>query len=315
VSGDAKLLLLYYFTSPHKNMAGVFHCPVAYTSDEIGLDPETVRGLLLTLKDFITFDPETDEVFVHGLAESAIGDELKAGDTKRKTLERHLRGIHSTRLLHLFQQRYAQWGLKVAIPEQRQPPPDTPADTPPDTPADTKAVEEQKKNLTEPRTSLVELHSTPAVSLSLVKSGHPARSLTEIQSRLAAFLGEAVQDGHRRVRLDEWRKVAASLVFAYWAAKTGHTRALLDPKRESILVRGLRDNGDNPHELLYVVDGALKDDWTMGRDPRSTKRYDGIETLFKDRAHVEKFAGLCQGYKDGKPHPMAVKHLGETDVA
>jgi hypothetical protein len=117
------------------------------------------------------------------------------------------------------------------------------------------------------------------------------------------------------VRVDEWRKVAASLVFAYWAAKTGHTKALLDPKRESVLVRCLRLNGDNVHELLYVVDGALKDDWTMGRDPRSTKRYDQIQTIYQDREHVEKFAGACKGYVEGKPHPMAVKHLGDTEVA
>jgi hypothetical protein len=114
-----------------------------------------------------------------------------------------------------------------------------------------------------PDPDLVELRSTP--SLSLVRGND--QSLTAIQARLAAFLGAAAEDGRRRVRVDEWRKVAASLVFAYWAAKTGHTKALLDPKREGVLVRCLRLNGDNVHELLYVVDGALKDDWTMGRDP------------------------------------------------
>jgi hypothetical protein len=79
LSREAKLLLCYYFSSPHKNMAGIYHCPVAYVADETGLDPETVRAGLQAIKDWVTFDPDTDEAFVHGLAETAIGTTSRRG--------------------------------------------------------------------------------------------------------------------------------------------------------------------------------------------------------------------------------------------
>jgi hypothetical protein len=157
LSKEAKLLLCYYFSSPHKNMSGVYHCPVAYVADETGLDGDTVRAGLIALEGFLTFDPDTDEVFVHGLAETAIGDELKAGDTKRKALERHLNAVHSSRLLHLFAQRYGRWGLRIPLPDQRN----TPAHTPSDTPSDTRAVavDEQEKNRTEITTAAAPAHA------------------------------------------------------------------------------------------------------------------------------------------------------------
>jgi hypothetical protein len=140
LSKDGKLLLAYYFSSPHKNMSGVFYCPISSASDETGIDPKAMKTLLTALKDFVTFDADTDEVFVHGLAEQAIGLDLKAGDTKRKSIERHLNAVHSHRLLHLFQQRYAHWGLRVPTRELRQAVSDTPSDAPPDAPSDTRAV-------------------------------------------------------------------------------------------------------------------------------------------------------------------------------
>lgn len=314
LSRDGKLLLAYYFSSPHKNMTGVYPCPIAYASDETGIDPETIRGLLLTLKEFVTFDPETDEIFVHGMAETAIGEELKAGDTKRKHLERHLSAVHSTRLLHLFHQRYARWGLKVRIPDQRQPLVDTLSDTPSQGVADTRAVKEQEPN--RPEEDLVEQGST-AVSLTVIGSVKPAKakSLETVQARLAAVLAGVVADGRRRVGADEMRRVKAELVFAYWASKLDHPKALLDAERERRLTKRLEENGGDVHELLYVVDGALKDEWTMGRSQRSTKKFDGIETIYQDRAHVEKFAAMCPAYKAGDPHPMATKYLASAEVA
>lgn len=153
---------------------------------------------------------------------------------------------------------------------------------------------------------------TDGVGMGLVVGSlKPAKALTvdEITSRLAVFLEAAGEEGFRRMAADELRRVQAQLVFSYWAKKMGHERALLDHDRERRLIKRLEENRGNVDELLYVVDGALRDDWTMGRDNRSTKRFDGIETIYQDRAHVEKFAGMCQGYKDGKQHAMAVKYL------
>jgi hypothetical protein len=153
-------------------------------------------------------------------------------------------------------------------------------------------------------------------SLALVpsRSPGPARTLEAVEARLAVVLAGVSADAHRRAGADEIRRAGAALVFSYWARKLDHPKALLDDDRERRLVKRLTENGGDVHELLYVVDGALKDDWTMGRSQRSSKKFDGIETIFQDRAHVEKFAALCPGYKAGTPHPMATK-FQSTEVA
>lgn len=111
-----------------------------------------------------------------------------------------------------------------------------------------------------------------------------------------------------RITKDAFRGVMVKIVFSYWAKRLGHEQALFDSKRDQVIRQRLRENQDNLSELLYAVDGALRDDWVMGRDPKSVKRFDGIESIFQDRAHVEKFAGAMAPYRAGTPHAMAEKY-------
>lgn len=108
----------------------------------------------------------------------------------------------------------------------------------------------------------------------------------------------AISEGERE-------NVVASLVFSYWAEVLGHQRALLDGKRKARIVSRYRESRD-PSELLFVVDGVRKSEFHRGA---SGTKYDGIETVFRDRAQVEKFAALG-GHGDGKTHRMAEKYLG-----
>lgn len=103
-------------------------------------------------------------------------------------------------------------------------------------------------------------------------------------------------------------RAKAGLIFAYWAKCLHHGRALLDKKRERRLLARLKENEGDVSELLYVIDGARADDWLMGRDVRSDRRYDGIETIFRDREQVERLAETCDDYRNAKPHPLAVKY-------
>lgn len=98
------------------------------------------------------------------------------------------------------------------------------------------------------------------------------------------------------------RDAKAKLVFAYWAAKWDHPQAVFDPRRHNRLAARLKENGDDASELLYVIDGSKRDDW----DGRA--KFSGIEQLFKDRGAVEKFAPMAPGFKQGVPHPLAVKY-------
>jgi len=111
-----------------------------------------------------------------------------------------------------------------------------------------------------------------------------------------------------RLTKDVFRGVMVKIVFSYWAKRLGHDEALFDQKRDRTIRQRLVENQDNLSELLYAVDGALKDDWVMGRDAKSQKRFDGIEHIFQDRAHVEKFAITIPQYRSKQQHPMAIKY-------
>lgn len=53
-------------------------------------------------------------------------------------------------------------------------------------------------------------------------------------------------------------------------------------------------------ELCRAITGAKGDPWLMGKNP-SRKRYDGIETLLRDAAQVEKLRDMA-----GDAHAMAI---------
>lgn len=155
--------------------------------------------------------------------------------------------------------------------------------------------------------------STAIVPITQKTSAIQPKTPDVVANRVASLLAEVQQSANKRLTADELRKAQSGLVFAYWAKKLIHPKAVLDETRERLLVRRLKENRGDVNELLYCVDGALKDPWTMGTDPKSTKKYDGIETIFRERSQVEKFAGLVQAYKDNVPHPMAVKYMALSD--
>lgn len=86
-----------------------------------------------------------------------------------------------------------------------------------------------------------------------------------------------VRDSLANVRLvfDEWRRVF------------GHPTAKLDSKRTLRIKSRLKDF--TVEQLCKALAGAAKDDWTMGKDPKSPRRFDGIETVLRDTAQVERF--------------------------
>ena len=97
-------------------------------------------------------------------------------------------------------------------------------------------------------------------------------------------------------------KLGSQVVFSYWRDVMHHPGAILDQKRETRIIARLRENGGDVSELLYVVDGALRDDWTMGRDPRSSKLFDGTETIFKSREKCEALLALVRDRADTHPY-------------
>jgi hypothetical protein len=106
----------------------------------------------------------------------------------------------------------------------------------------------------------------------------------------------------RHAAAADLREQMVTFAFAYWQAKHNHPDALQDTKREAVLRTRLKENHNDLSELLFAADGARKDRNLMGENERGRK-YDGIETIYRDRAQVERLATLG-GYKRGIIHPQ-----------
>jgi len=88
-------------------------------------------------------------------------------------------------------------------------------------------------------------------------------------------------------------------------------RTIFDGKRASQITARLRENGADVTELLYAVDGALRDDWIMGRAPKTNgQTYNGIETIFRERAQVERLVALVPAKRP--EHPFLTQQKGVT---
>lgn len=130
---------------------------------------------------------------------------------------------------------------------------------------------------------------------------------TDDPHQLATTLEEAQHEGATLKDRDRFYDGCVDLIFAFWAAKTDHPTSRLDPKRRRSILNRLLESGGDVDEGLFVVNGLLKDRRLMGDNDRST-RYDGIETIFRDRAMVERLSVLG-GYREGRRHPMAAKYI------
>lgn len=136
----------------------------------------------------------------------------------------------------------------------------------------------------------------------------PARSLALVKRTAVAFLETIRQGTAERLLRDERYAMLAEVIFAYWAAKLHHPNAILDRKRQVRIVSRLVESRGDWGLLCYAVDGALRDDYLMGRDARADRKYDGVETIFRDRAQVERLADLCPKYRSGSIHPLVAKY-------
>lgn len=113
---EAQLLALYLMTSPHANMIGVFHCPIAYMAHETGLTFEGAsKGLQCLIEvGFCTYDDDDEYVFVHNFALHQVGDSLAATDKRCKGVENELSKVPENKCWRGFRARYAvPYNLRV----------------------------------------------------------------------------------------------------------------------------------------------------------------------------------------------------------
>ena len=135
---------------------------------------------------------------------------------------------------------------------------------------------------TEPRASasLPERGDSAPLALAPVTSGKPAKKL---QHETPATLE----------------------VLEHWAAKSWHgRRPLLTPERHRRVAARLAD-GLSVADMKSAIDGAEKDPWIMGTDPKSPRAYTGIETILRDVPQVERLRALAG------PPPSPASHRPE----
>lgn len=122
LSPGQKLLLLYFFSNPHTNLCGIYHLPLEYAALETGLDLEDVRRWTAgELGRFVSYDDDTEEVFVHRLAKHQVGEDLSPRDKRAPRIRSEVEGVHSRRLSSLFADTYASWGIVPATPAPEAP--------------------------------------------------------------------------------------------------------------------------------------------------------------------------------------------------
>ena len=98
---------------------------------------------------------------------------------------------------------------------------------------------------------------------------------------------------------DEPKADPVRKVFTHWQTEHHHLSAKLDDKRRKRIKARLAE-GFTADELCRAISGAKGDPWLMGKNP-SKKRYDGVETILRDAAQVERLRDLA-----GDEHAMAV---------
>lgn len=82
-------------------------------------------------------------------------------------------------------------------------------------------------------------------------------------------------------------------VFDHWVATfrttgKGPTPVLSD-KRRTKIAKAIKDYG--VETCMEAISGCALSDWHMGENPRG-KKYDDIELILRDSAHIERFATI-----------------------
>jgi hypothetical protein len=98
-------------------------------------------------------------------------------------------------------------------------------------------------------------------------------------------------------------------VFEGWKRATGHAQASLDRKRASRIKARLREKF-TPEQLLQAIGNAKNDPFLMGSNDTG-RVYDGLETLLRDAAQVERLLTLTKPAEPKRPdavHAGFIEH-------
>jgi hypothetical protein len=87
---------------------------------------------------------------------------------------------------------------------------------------------------------------------------------------------------------------AVRAVFECWQLEHGKQRSKLDRARRARIKARLSDHF-TVEQLCQAIRGAKKDSYLMGRDPKASRAFDGLETILRDASMVERLIALDEG--------------------
>lgn len=264
---DQKAFLVYLFTNEHGHPCGVYRLPLLYVMDETGKTPEESMALFSgPLEAFCTYDPRTEEIFVHAMAKHQIDEDGLHGKDKRiPWVEKQLASVRAKHLVAAFSERYADWGLNW---ETFRPKPGGNGGPTPQTKGHSKGLGETlDKGLPEPLGQEPEAAGVPKERNGLVEPkqkglmeglGKPAAATAAETTGLEQNLPAVPELPEDPVPLDSGfvhpgKRLSASQVLRAWESRQPRPLAEIDRERQKHAARKIADHHSAEDVMLAFV--------------------------------------------------------------
>lgn len=122
----------------------------------------------------------------------------------------------------------------------------------------------------------------------------PGKALVASEATDGAAAGETSPEGASKrdgeaSRSQGHAQASVRRVFDHWTLVMGKKKSVLDPKRQALISAAIKRHGEE--DCCRAIDGCASDPWSMGQNERN-RRYDSIELILRDSAHVERYRDL-----------------------
>lgn len=107
---ESQVIAFYLFTNPHANMIGIYYLPVTFIAHETGISINEATKALITLCEinFCTYDEASEYIWVHEMASTQIGHQLKPSDNRVKGIHDTYAALPKLPFLSKFFKKYAE---------------------------------------------------------------------------------------------------------------------------------------------------------------------------------------------------------------
>lgn len=276
----AQVLALYLMTCPNANMIGLYYLPFVTIESETGLTNIQLSESFESIKEIASYDRESEMVWIPEFANYQLGESLSEKDQRYKTVIKQLRMIDSRH--KFFSEFMVRYGKNYCLQSVT---------------GLTNISNWSNQLIGQTNISQILEKGQNVIDFSVLKPLVPDPVLIPVPDQ--------IQDLPNK--LDLTRAPAQGLesqveqIFKFWQKHMNKQSSKLDDKRKAKIKQALADF--EPRDLCYAILGAKRDDFLMGRDPKTNgKKFNDFNVIFRD---VPKIEGLIEIY-----HSKANKSAG-----